>query len=116
LGVPLDPLAKQGFRSALDYERGRLGYPQEAVDTIVAKLDLDRSSRVLDLAAGTGQLARQFLPGVGTVVAVEPSEAMRRVLAQAVPAAGEILARVATVAPSACVVKLRCDYYWTRKR
>jgi SAM-dependent methyltransferase len=40
---------------------------------------------VLDLAAGTGRLARLLVPVVGSVVAVEPSPAMRAVLAGRLP-------------------------------
>jgi SAM-dependent methyltransferase len=89
--MPLDPLAKQGFNAALAYEHGRPGYPPEAVRTLISELGLSRSSRVLDLAAGTGKLSRELVPLVGSVVAVEPSESMREVLAQQVPSA-EVLA------------------------
>ncbi len=40
-------------------------------------LELDRSSTVLDLAAGTGKLTRMLMPRVGRVLAVEPVEGMR---------------------------------------
>jgi SAM-dependent methyltransferase len=40
---------------------------------------------VLDLAAGTGQLARLFRPRVGNVIAVEPAAAMRERLAADMP-------------------------------
>jgi ubiquinone/menaquinone biosynthesis C-methylase UbiE len=89
--VPLDPLAEQGFNAALAYEHGRPGYAPEAVDTLVSELGLDRSSRVLDLAAGTGKLSRMLAPLVGSVVAVEPSASMREVLARQLPDA-EVLA------------------------
>jgi ubiquinone/menaquinone biosynthesis C-methylase UbiE len=55
---------------------------------------------VLDLAAGTGLLSRMLVPWVGSVVAVEPSEAMRRVLVQQVPAA-EVVAGEAERLPLA---------------
>jgi ubiquinone/menaquinone biosynthesis C-methylase UbiE len=51
----------------------------------MAEFELDASSRVLDLAAGTGQAARLFAGQVGAVVAVEPSAPMRRVLAERLP-------------------------------
>ncbi len=79
-----DPLAERGFgaspEAAALYERGRPGYAPELAPFIVQALGLDRGSRLLDLAAGTGQLARAFAPLVGSVVAVEPSAAMRALI------------------------------------
>jgi ubiquinone/menaquinone biosynthesis C-methylase UbiE len=87
--VAPDPLAERGFGATYDaalvYERGRPGYAPAIVPLLVAELGLNASARLLDLAAGTGQLARLFAPVVGSVVAVEPSEAMRRVLAERLP-------------------------------
>jgi ubiquinone/menaquinone biosynthesis C-methylase UbiE len=87
--VALDPLAQPGFggdlRSALTYERGRPGYPSALADALAAEFGLDADSRVLDLAAGTGQLSRLLVPLVGSVVAVEPSAPMRDVLARGLP-------------------------------
>ena len=87
----MDELARRGFgadeQAALTYERGRPGYPPEIVPWLTAELGLTRRSRVLDLAAGTGQLARRFAGRVGSVVAVEPAAAMRAVLAAQVPGA-----------------------------
>jgi SAM-dependent methyltransferase len=89
--VPVHRLAEQGFNAARAYERGRPGYAPEAIERVAEALGLGGSSRLLDLAAGTGQLARAFLPLVGSVVAVEPSADMRSVLAEVVPAV-EVLA------------------------
>jgi SAM-dependent methyltransferase len=87
--VQLDPLVQRGFgsnlRSALVYERGRPGYPSAVADALVAEFGLDADSRVLDLAAGTGQLSRLFVPLVASVVAVEPSASMRDVLTRRLP-------------------------------
>jgi SAM-dependent methyltransferase len=96
--VPVHRLAEQGFNAARAYERGRPGYAPEAVAAVADELGLDRSSRVLDLAAGTGQLTRAFLPLVGSVVAVEPSADMRGVLAEVVPGI-EVLAGEAESLP-----------------
>jgi SAM-dependent methyltransferase len=96
--VPVHRLAEQGFNAARAYERGRPGYAPEAVAAVVDELGLGRSSRLLDLAAGTGQLTRAFLPRVGSVVAVEPSADMRRVLAEVVPGI-EVLAGEAESLP-----------------
>jgi SAM-dependent methyltransferase len=75
------PLAEQGFGASPEaarlYERGRPGYAPELVPFLAGELALDGTSRVLDLAAGTGQLSRLFAPLVASVVAVEPAAAMR---------------------------------------
>ena len=74
-----------------DYERGRLGWPPEVVHIP----GLPPTATVLDLGAGTGKLTRLLVPTFGRVVAVEPAEAMRRVLdvlcpeAEALPGTGQ---------------------------
>jgi ubiquinone/menaquinone biosynthesis C-methylase UbiE len=87
--VQLDPIVERGFgsglESALTYERGRPGYASAVADELVAEFGLDDESRVVDLAAGTGQLSRLFVGLVGSVVAVEPSASMRQVLARRLP-------------------------------
>jgi SAM-dependent methyltransferase len=65
-----------------DYERGRPGWPNEAVF-----LDLPPTATVLDLGAGTGKLTRLLLNRFDRVVAVEPAEAMRRLLVALCPQA-----------------------------
>jgi SAM-dependent methyltransferase len=57
-----------------DYERGRPGYPAEAVDVA----GLPSSATVLDLGAGTGKLTRVLVTKFVRVVAVEPDDEMRR--------------------------------------
>jgi SAM-dependent methyltransferase len=66
-----------------DYERGRPGWPPEVVDVA----GLPRSARVLDLGAGTGKLTRLLAAAFGRVVAVEPADAMRRLLVAHCPQA-----------------------------
>ncbi len=99
-----DPLAERGFgssaESALIYERGRPGYASELAPWLVREFGLGAESRVLDLAAGTGQLARLFAGLVGSVVAVEPAAPMRRLLAESYPEV-EILDGVAEHLPLA---------------
>ncbi|MEA2155940.1 MAG: hypothetical protein QOE11_2080 [Solirubrobacteraceae bacterium] len=69
------PAAATGFaRSAAAYERGRPGYPDGAVDRLVAALP---GRDVVDLAAGTGKLTRALCARGCSVVAVEPVAAMR---------------------------------------
>jgi SAM-dependent methyltransferase len=73
--------AGSGDRWPDDYERGRPGYPPEVVDLP----GLPPASTVLDLGAGTGKLTRLLVTTFGRVVAVEPAEAMRRLLAMLCP-------------------------------
>ncbi len=71
--------AAVGFaRSAAAYERGRPGYPDSAVDHLVAALP---GSDVVDLAAGTGKLTRALVARGLDVVAVEPVAEMRAAIA-----------------------------------
>ena len=70
----------------------------ELVPWLIEELGLSRGSRVLDLAAGTGQLSRLFAGRVGSLVAVEPAAPMRAVLAAQVPGA-EVLEGVAERLP-----------------
>jgi ubiquinone/menaquinone biosynthesis C-methylase UbiE len=82
------PLAESSFGpNAEAYERGRPGWPVAAVDAVAARLGLDRSPAVLDLAAGTGKLTRLLVERFETVTAVEPADGMRAVLEREVPAA-----------------------------
>jgi len=66
-----------------DYERGRPGWPHEAVEL----LDLPPTITALDLGAGTGKLTRLLVDRFDRVVAVEPAEAMRRLLVTLCPQA-----------------------------
>jgi SAM-dependent methyltransferase len=71
----IHPAAATGFaRSAAAYERGRPGYPDDAVDALVAALP---GRDVVDLAAGTGKLTRALAARGCAVVAVEPVAEMR---------------------------------------
>ena len=91
-GVPalltdgIHDLAARGFdRAGDDYERGRPGYPAEAIEFLVGELAIRRGSKVLDLAAGTGKLTRQLVPTGAQLVAVEPVPGMRSKLTEVVP-------------------------------
>jgi SAM-dependent methyltransferase len=86
--------AGSGDRWPEDYERGRPGYPPE----VVAVAALPAASTVLDLGAGTGKLTRLLSSRFDRVLAVEPADAMRHVLANACPAA-EVLAGSAEAIP-----------------
>jgi SAM-dependent methyltransferase len=79
-----------------DYERGRPGWPPEVVDIA----GLPPSATVLELGAGTGKLTRLLVSMFSRVVAVEPAEAMRRLLVSLCPEA-EALAGSAEEIPLA---------------
>ncbi len=66
---------------ASHYARYRPGPPAEAVDWILPS----RAPTVVDLGAGTGALARLLVDRADEVVAVEPDDRMRAVLAEALP-------------------------------
>jgi SAM-dependent methyltransferase len=80
---PIHAAAQTGFgRAAAEYERGRPGYPPEAL----APLGLSPALVVLDLAAGTGKLTRLLEAAGATVIAVEPVAEMRAALPASVQA------------------------------
>lgn len=74
--VPAEPGTTFG-RVADAYARTRPPYPRVAVERAAAELGLSRDSKVLDLAAGTGNLTRTLRDVFTEVVAVEPDERMR---------------------------------------
>jgi SAM-dependent methyltransferase len=70
------------FGAAADaYERGRPGYPDDAIDWLLPDAAVD----LLDLGAGTGKLTRQLVARGLEVVAVEPSDGMRQQLEGVLP-------------------------------
>ena len=84
--VPLTPQQKAeraaSFGAAASlYERYRQGPPVEAVDWILP----GPVGTVVDLGAGTGALTRLLVGRAAEVVAVEPDDRMRAVLADSVP-------------------------------
>lgn len=57
--------------TAADYDRHRPRYPPALIDRLAGLVPLDRTSRVLDLACGTGQIAFALAPVAGSVLAVD---------------------------------------------
>jgi SAM-dependent methyltransferase len=76
LGV-LHPLAQQFAGVADAYDRGRPGYPAEAVTIAAREFELHARDRVADLGAGTGKLTTALVAAGLDVVAVEPLAEMR---------------------------------------
>src|SRR5262249_50298176 len=68
------------------YERGRPGYPTEAVGSA----ELPASASVLEVGAGTGKLTRVLVDVYAHVTAVEPDPNMRRWFVAECPAAALI--------------------------
>ncbi len=78
---------------ASDYDRVRPGPPREAVDWLLpARCDV-----AVDLAAGTGLLARALAGRAGHVIAVEPDDRMRAVLAARSPGVEVLTGRGETI-------------------
>jgi ubiquinone/menaquinone biosynthesis C-methylase UbiE len=76
------------------YHRVRPPYSRELLDHAQRALDLGRGARVLDLAAGTGRLTHELAGRFAHVVAIEPNDAMRELIAD-----GEVLAGQAEAIP-----------------
>lgn len=70
---------------AVHYDELRPGYAPEAIAWVAERGGIGRGSRVIDLAAGTGQLSR-LLGSLGPdLIAVEPASNMRAVLERQLP-------------------------------
>jgi SAM-dependent methyltransferase len=69
------------------YERGRPGYPDDAVEWLLtrAATDDDALPDVVDVGAGTGKFTASLVGRSASVVAVEPGAAMRERLSAALP-------------------------------
>lgn len=72
---------------ATDYDRYRPAPPPQALDWLIPP----GAQAVLDLAAGTGAVTRELIGRAPRIIAVEPDERMRAVLAARCPEA-EVLA------------------------
>jgi ubiquinone/menaquinone biosynthesis C-methylase UbiE len=68
------------------YERGRPGYPAEAVAWLASALELAPGRTVADVGAGTGKLAAALAGTGARVLAVEPLDAMRALIPRTVTA------------------------------
>jgi SAM-dependent methyltransferase len=75
--------ARSFHRAAEEYERGRPGWPAEVLDLVPVADD----STVLDLGAGTGKLTRILAGRYRRVLALEPLDELRAILAERMPSA-----------------------------
>jgi SAM-dependent methyltransferase len=97
---PIDP-TKRFTSRADDYASFRWEYAEAAIQAVCEIAQVGHSSRLADIGAGTGLLARRFAGQAGCVVAVEPNAAMRRWMQAGDEAALEIVAGSAEAIPLA---------------
>jgi SAM-dependent methyltransferase len=87
--MPIDDKARRarsfGAVAGL-YQRGRPGYPREAIEWVLGA----EPREVLDLGAGTDKLTAALLAAGHRVTALEPLAQMRAILAETLPAATAI--------------------------
>jgi SAM-dependent methyltransferase len=81
-------------RAAAEYERGRPSWPPAILDL----LPVQRDATVLDLGAGTGKLTHTLVDRYAHVIAVEPLDELRAILARRLPGA-EVRAGAAEAIP-----------------
>jgi SAM-dependent methyltransferase len=111
--------------AASHYERYRPGPPVEAVDWILsasAPASAPASppvstpvARIVDLGAGTGALSRLLVGRADEVVAVEPDDRMRGVLAESVPGVRAVAGRGESIPlpdASADAVLASSSWHW----
>jgi ubiquinone/menaquinone biosynthesis C-methylase UbiE len=113
--LSVHPGAHAFGRAAEAYERARPTYPAEALDWVAEAVPLEPGDPVVDVGAGTGKLTRLLVERGYDVVAVEPIDGMRAVLAGRVPLA-RIVAGTAEAIPvpdaSARAVTAAQAYHW----
>ena len=79
-------LASVGFgRAAGIYDRGRPGYPHDAVEHLFRVLNITPRSCVVELGAGTGKFTTHLANSGAQIIAVEPVANMRAKLTEQLP-------------------------------
>ena len=82
----IHPAAGRGFEVAVEhYERGRPGYPDDAVTYLVRELGIGEGRDVLELGAGTGKFTELIVHTGARITTVEPVPAMRAALERNCP-------------------------------
>ncbi len=106
-------IAAKGFSEGADaYERGRPGYPTEAIEWLADRLDLRSGGEVIDLAAGTGKLSRALEGAGAKVTAVEPLPRMRALIEPPIRAVEGTAERIPLPAGSADAVTVAQAFHW----
>ena len=96
---------------ATDYDRYRPPPPPQALDWLIPP----GAQAILDLAAGTGVVTRELIGRAARVVAVEPDERMRAVLAASSPEAEVLAGRgegIPLPAASVDAVVISAAWHW----
>ena len=96
---------------ATDYDRYRPPPPPQALDWLIPA----GAEAILDLAAGTGVVTRELIGRAARVVAVEPDERMRAVLAASSPEAEVLAGRgedIPLPAASVDAVVISAAWHW----
>jgi SAM-dependent methyltransferase len=109
------PIATAFDSTASAYERGRPGYPDDAVAFITERLGAAAGARIVDLAAGTGKLTRSLRTIGAHVIAIEPLPAMRAELARVLPsvaAVGAVAERLPLVRGTIDGVVVANAWHW----
>ena len=82
----MHPSAAQGFRADPSrYQRGRPGYPAEAIDWALGEAGIRKGALVVELGAGTGKLTSELVARGLQVIAVEPVGQMAAELSAELP-------------------------------
>jgi SAM-dependent methyltransferase len=80
--MPVHISAEEGYAHVgATYEKGRAGYPADAIAFLLQRLGVVGGGTIVDLAAGTGKSTRALLAAGVTPLAVEPVAHMRETLA-----------------------------------
>jgi SAM-dependent methyltransferase len=84
-------LARTFGKAVSDYDKGRPGYPDSAIDWILGQTTSpDRNPDVVDIGAGTGKFTRSLAARSVTLSAVEPDAQMLARLTQNIPSAAAL--------------------------
>lgn len=78
--------AARGFEAAVEhYQRGRPGYPDDAVSYLAHELEIAQDRDVVELGAGTGKFTELIVHSGARITSVEPVSAMREALERNCP-------------------------------
>lgn len=100
------------------YERGRPGYPDDAVEWILTRSATDDGALpdVVDLGAGTGKFTASLVGRAATVTAVEPDDQMRARLIAGLPGVTALPGTAESIPlgdESADIVTMAQAWHWT---
>lgn len=114
--MSVHPTAARGFHGDI-YERGRPGYPEDAVDALLRGVGAGVRAIVVDLGAGTGKLTRA-LAGYGVrPVAIDPIPDMLAALRRTSPhiaVAGGAAERLPVASERIAALLCAQSFHWFR--